>query len=343
MNLTELTRLVLGGKQLNEEQSALAARLILSEQATPIQVAAFLTALQGRGETASELVGFAKTLRELAEPFEAPEGVILDTCGTGGDHSGTFNISTAVAFVVAGAGVRVAKHGNRSVTSHCGSADVLEALGVRIDAQRAVMERALREIGICFLFAPAYHKAMRAVATVRRELGFRTIFNMLGPLVNPARATHQLVGVFNETCAELYLEAMAKLGIQRAMIVHSEDGLDEISLSSATTLWEFSPAGTAQRKIVPEDFGFRRTSSDEFRGGTAQENAQIIESILGGQQGPRTDVVVLNAGAALFVSQAARTIAEGIELARESLKSGRAAEKLEKLKLMTNTQGECRK
>ncbi|MCX7625307.1 MAG: anthranilate phosphoribosyltransferase, partial [Candidatus Sumerlaeaceae bacterium] len=287
------------------------------------------------GETAEELLGFALAFRELAEPFAAPEGVILDTCGTGGDHSGTFNISTAVAFVVAGAGVRVAKHGNRSITSKCGSADVLQELGVRIDCPKAVMEKALEEIGICFLFAPQYHQAMRAVAEIRRELGFRTIFNMLGPLLNPARASHQLIGVFCDTCVRMHAQALQQLGSKRALVVHGTDGLDEISTCATTHAAELSGGEIRDFALTPEEFGFERRKLEDLRGGSAAENAAAILQILDGEPGPRTDIVLLNAGAALYVAERAQSIAEGIELAREVLRGGKAKEKLAQLQALT--------
>ncbi|MGB9691620.1 MAG: anthranilate phosphoribosyltransferase [Candidatus Sumerlaeaceae bacterium] len=332
MTLTELTRHVIAGKHLGTQEAETAAHVILGGEASPIQIAAFLTALHARGETPEELVGFAKVLRALAEPFDAPNDMILDTCGTGGDHSGTFNISTAVAFVVAGAGVRVAKHGNRSVTSRCGSADVLQELGVNIDCSRAVMERALREVGICFLFAPAYHKAMRVVAEIRRELGFRTIFNMLGPLLNPARASHQLIGVFSQACVEMHAQALKQLGSKHALVVHGNDGLDEISTCDVTFAAELRGDKIEPMVLKPEDFGFARATHEQLKGGSAQENAADILAILGGHEGPKMDIVVLNAGAALYVAEKVNSIGAGIELAREAVRSGAALRKLEKLR-----------
>jgi anthranilate phosphoribosyltransferase len=338
MSLTELTRQLLSGEHLTEQQAAAAALAILREEASPVQVAAFLTALQMRGETVNELVGFAEVLRNLAEPFQAPPGVVLDTCGTGGDHSGTFNISTAVAFVVAGAGVKVAKHGNRSVTSKCGSADVLVGLGMRIDSTTQLMERALREIGICFLFAPQYHKAMRAVASIRPQLGFRTIFNMLGPLINPARATHQLIGVFSARCAELYTSALVRLGTRRALVVHGSDGLDEISTTAPTYVAEVRDGHVNVSVVTPEDFGFTRVRMEALHGGTAEENAATIIEVLSGAEGPKTDIVLLNAGAALYVAEQADSIEEGIAAARESIRSGAALAKLHQLRELMNTE-----
>jgi anthranilate phosphoribosyltransferase len=336
MTLTELTHKVLQGSALTQDEAAQAATSILEGKASPMQVAAFLTALRARGETIEELVGFATVLRKLAEPFEAPDGVVLDTCGTGGDHSGTFNISTAVAFVVAGAGVRVAKHGNRSVTSRCGSADVLQELGVRIDCPRAVMERALREIGICFLFAPHYHKAMKAVAEVRRELGFRTIFNMLGPLLNPAKASHQLIGVFNRECVSLHAEALRRLGSKRALVVHGADGLDEISICDVTYAAELRNGRIEELELRPESFGISRAEMSALHGGDARENAQIILEILEGAEGPRTDIVLLNAGAAIYVAEQAQDIAQGIAAARAAIRSGAAKTKLMQLRELTS-------
>lgn len=339
MTIRELTAKLLAGEPLTQEDAARAAHAILEESVTPVQVAAFLTALRARGESAETLVGFARVMSLLAEPFQAPEGIILDTCGTGGDHSGTFNISTATAFVVAGAGVRVAKHGNRSVTSQCGSADVLRELGVAIDSPRELMEQALRQIGICFLFAPQYHKAMKVVAEIRRELGFRTIFNMLGPLLNPARATHQIVGVFNDHCFELYVNALKQLGRQRALVVHGSDGLDEITTTGATHVAELNGDAVSYYELTPEQYGFPRASLSDLRGGSAVENARIVMEILEGNSGPRTDVVLFNAGAALYIASACESIAEGIKLARRSLASGAARAKLEQLRQFTTKGG----
>lgn len=321
---------------LTSVDAARAARCILNQEGTPVQVAAFLTALRARGETAEELLGFALALRELAEPFQAPEGIVLDTCGTGGDHSGTFNISTAVAFVVAGAGVRVAKHGNRSITSRCGSADVLQELGVRIDCPKEIMEEALREIGICFLFAPQYHKAMRAVAEIRRELGFRTIFNMLGPLLNPARASHQLIGVFCDSCVRMHAEALQRLGSKRALVVHGADGLDEISTCAATHAAELINGEIREFELTPEEFGFQRCKLEDLHGGSAAENAAAILRIFDGEVGPKTDIVLLNAGAALYIAERAESISEGIELARQVIREGRPKEKLAQLQALTS-------
>jgi anthranilate phosphoribosyltransferase len=341
MSIVPLTRKLLERKHLTREEASAAAEEIFQEQVTPVQIASFLTALHAQGETTEAIVGFAEVLRQMAEPFHAPEGTIIDTCGTGGDHSGTFNISTAVAFVVAGCGVRVAKHGNRSVTSQCGSADVLAQLGVRIDAPPHIMERALEQIGICFLFAPLYHKAMRVVASIRRELGFRTIFNLLGPVLNPAQVSHQLVGVYSLSGAEMIARALSQLGTQRALAIYSSDGLDEISTVADAHGIELRDGTLTSLTISARHFGLQCPDASALRGGSLEDNAKIIRDILSGERGPRRDIVLLNAGAALYVSGAADSIGQGIELAADSISQGRALEKLRGLIEITNEMREA--
>ncbi len=297
------------------------------------QTAAFLSALRVKGETAEEIVGMARAMTELAEKVEVDADVILDTCGTGGDGAQTFNISTAAALVAAGAGVTVAKHGNRSATSRCGSADVLEALGVAIDLAPAQVSRCIAEVGIGFMFAPRHHLAMRHVAPVRRELGMATTFNLIGPLTNPAGARHQLIGVADARYVDRLAQAVRLMGTARNLIVHSEDGLDEISTTCPTVVVEvFADKGSDMRyKVAPEQFGLARTRLEELRGGDAEHNAALVREVLDGVAGPRLDIVLLNAGAALYIAELAPSIGEGVEMARAAVAGGAAREKLDAL------------
>jgi len=309
---------------------------LMSGQATDVQVASFLTALRIKGETASELVSFVRVMREKAEPFwegEAP--AVLDTCGTGGDRSGTFNISTASAFVAAGAGVRIAKHGNRSATSLCGSADVLEALGINIQMPVAVLRTAVMDVGIGFLFAQRFHKSMKHVMPARTQLKFRTVFNVIGPLSNPALPRFQVVGVSAPDTMELIANALAGLNTERALVVHSEDGLDEISISAPTRILDIRNGGVQQTVVSAEDFGASPANLESLRGGDAQTNATIIEGILKGEEGPRRDVVLMNAGAALVACGVAGSWREGFQLAEKSIDSGAAFRRLQLLREMS--------
>lgn len=327
---------LLAGEPLSAPEIEAVAGRMMAGEATPVQMAAFLTALRMRGERIADVVAFARVLRERARAFNRPDGVVVDTCGTGGDHLGTFNISTAAALVAAGAGVRVAKHGNRSSTSKCGSADVLQELGVRLDAPPEVMERALATAGICFLFAQHYHQSMRHVAPVRRELPFRTVFNLVGPLANPARTSRQLIGVFEPGLVEVYAMALAELGCERGMVVHGEEGLDEISITGGTTFAEVRDGALTTGRLTPEEFGMTPGTIDDIRGGDAAVNARIILDVLGGEAGPRADIVALNAGAALLVAGAVPDMASGVAAARASLRSGAAMRALEQLREITN-------
>ena len=334
--ISEATKKLIAGETLAEPEVEQVAGEMMSGDATPVQVAAFLTAQAIRGENIPEIVAFARALRARALPFRRPGGVVIDTCGTGGDHSGTFNISTAAALVAAGAGVRVAKHGNRGASSRCGSADVLEELGVRLDAPPEVMERALSEANICFLFAQHYHQSMRHVGPVRRELGFRTVFNLVGPLSNPAGANRQLIGVFRAELVETYAGALAQLGCEGAMVVHGEDGLDEISTTAPTLVATVINGAVQASRISPEDFGLHRARREDLAGGEAAENAAIIRDILAGKPGPKADIVLLNAGAAIHVAGGAPTLEAGVAAARESVAGGAAADKLGALARITN-------
>lgn len=307
---------------------------IMTGSATPIQIGAFITALRMKGETVNEITAAAKVMRQKAINISlGEEEDIIDTCGTGGDVSNTFNISTATAFVVAGCGIKVAKHGNRSVSSQCGSADVLEELGVKIDLPPNRVKECIKRIGIGFMFAPLFHGAMKFAAGPRKEIGIRTIFNILGPLSNPASATHQILGVFREEITEVMAKVLDNLGVKGAMIVHSDDGLDEISIASRTKITELKSSKIKTYYIQPKDFGLKKADLSLLRGGTKEENAKIILGVLNGQKGPQRDVVLMNASAALVVAGRARNFKEGTEIAAESIDGKRALEKLELLRL----------
>jgi len=320
---------------------------VLCGKCTDAQIAALLVALHMKGETVEEIVGFAEAIRQAAVPLPIQQNstvdvsgterdALVDTCGTGGDASGTFNISTATAFVVAGAGVRVAKHGNRSVTSKCGSADVMEALGVKIDLSPARLAKCLQEVGMAFLFAPAIHSAMKYVQPARRELRLRTVFNLLGPLTNPAHASAQVVGVYSPELVEKLAEAFSMLGVRRAMVVHGLDGLDEITISAPTRVAEARDGSVRTYEVTPEEFGMTRSPIEEIAGGDAAENAGIIRDILGGKKSARRDVVLLNAAAALVAAEKADRLAEAVPLAARAIDSGAAASKLSALVRFTN-------
>lgn len=320
---------------LSEAEARAAMEDLMTGQASDAQVASFLTALRMKGETSTELVAFARVMREKAEPFwngEAPE--VMDTCGTGGDRSGTFNISTAAALVVAGAGVSVAKHGNRSATSLCGSADVLEALGVNIQMPIETLRKAVTDVGMGFLFAQRFHRSMKHVMPARTQLKVRTVFNVIGPLANPALPRYQVVGVFSRDMMELVANALVGLRVERALVVHSQDGLDEISISAPTNVLEIREGGIQSGVITPEDFGVPAASMETLQGGGARANAAIIEGILKGERGPQRDVVLMNAGAALMIRGAAGSLREGYRQASDAIDSGNAFRKLEQLREM---------
>jgi anthranilate phosphoribosyltransferase len=332
---------IVADEDLSRAQAEAAMEEILSGRATDAQIAALLTGLRMKGETVDELVGFATAMRRHATPIvpvdsRIADEALVDTCGTGGDASGTFNVSTAAAFVVAGAGVRVAKHGNRSISSSCGSADVLEQLGVRIDLSPDRIARAIEEVGIGFLFAPAMHAATRHAMQARRELKMRTVFNLLGPLTNPAGASAQVVGVYDESYTELLARALGELGVKRAFVVHGADGLDEISISGETYVAELRDGIVRSLTVTPEDFGLHRALVEEIRGGDARHNAEIIHKILGRSMlyrdhGPHREIVLANASAALVAAGRAADFLDGVHLAAKSIDSGAAREKLEAL------------
>ncbi len=323
---------------------------IMSGETTPAQTAAFITALRMKGETVEEVTGAARVMRDRATYIRVGRNVlgldrddinldletILDTCGTGGSGTNTFNVSTTVAFVVSACGVKVAKHGNRSVSSTCGSADVLEALGVNLDVTPETVERCIGEIGIGFLFAPALHGAMKHAIGPRREIGIRTIFNILGPLTNPAGAQCQVLGVYREELTEKLAQVLRKLGCKRGFVVHGLDGMDEITLTTETRIAEVTPDGVNSRLFGPEELGLPRCSMAELRGGDAAANAAIVRGVLSGERGPKRDIVLLNAAFGLVAAGKAGDPAEGLRMAADAIDTGRALAQLEKLAAMTN-------
>jgi len=347
------------GRSLSREESRRVMTDVLAGRCSDAQIAALLLGLRMKGETVEEIVGFAEAIRSAAAQLPTHRGAasaaidvsgtgrdaladaesddaLVDTSGTGGDASGTFNISTATAFVTAGAGVRVAKHGNRSISSKCGSADVVEALGINIQLSPARAAQCLREVGICFLYAPNLHPAMKQVQGVRRELRMRTMFNLLGPLTNPARASGQVVGVYSLDLVEKLAEALSMLGLHRALVVHGLDGLDEITITGTTRVAEARDGSVRSYEIEPEEFGMARAKLQEISGGDATENAAIIRAILGGEKSPRRDVVLLNGAAALVAAGRADHIGEAVPLAARSIDSGAAAAKLDALANFTS-------
>ncbi len=328
------------GDHLTESEMMGAMETIMEGTANHAQVGAFLTAFRLKGETVDEIVGAARVIREHAEPFGARSVSLVDTCGTGGDSAHTFNISTAAAFVLAGAGMRVAKHGNGAVSSRCGSADVLRALGVDIDVPTETVRECVDDIGIGFLFAPKMHSAMRHVAQVRRDLGIRTVFNLLGPLTNPAGVDCQVVGVPRKELLGLLASAFARLGTRRALVVHGSDGLDEITITGPTHVAEVRDGAVREYDIRPEDGGLRAAPAHTLEGGDAQTNAEMIRRILQGETGPRRDVVLLNAGAALAVAGEAADLRDGVSQAARSIDSGQARAKLRALVELTTSAGD---
>lgn len=331
----ELIAQVADGASLRRDQAERAFEIIMSGEATPSQMGAFLMALRVRGETVDEITGAATVMRAKALAVKAPADAI-DTCGTGGDASGTFNISTGAALAVAAAGVPVAKHGNRALSSRSGSADVLAALGVDIEADMALVEESIREANIGFLMAPRHHSAMRHVGPTRVELGTRTIFNLLGPLSNPAGAKRQLIGVFARRWTEPLAEVLGQLGTERAWVVHGSDGLDEITTTGATHVAELRDGKVATFEVTPEDAGLARADPDDLKGSDAETNAKAITDMLAGAPGPYRDIVLLNAAAALVVAGKADDLEAGAGIAAEAIDSGKARAALERLIATTN-------
>jgi anthranilate phosphoribosyltransferase len=333
-------------ESLSRERARVVMSEVLSGKCSDAQIAALVVALHMKGETVEEIVGFAEAIREAATPIGSSDhpvyvsgtgrDALVDTCGTGGDASDSFNISTAAALVVAGAGLRVAKHGNRSATSKCGSADVMEALGVNINLPASRLTECLEQVGIAFLFAQAMHTAMKYVQPARRELRLRTVFNLLGPLTNPAKATAQVVGVYAPELVEKLAEALSMLGLHRALVVHGNDGLDEITITAPTRIAEVREGSVRTYEVTPEEFGIKRGTLKDIMGGDAAENARIVREILAGKASPCRDIVVLNAAAALVAGSKADHLGDAVSIAAESIDSGAAAAKLEALVQFTN-------
>ena len=322
----------------DEAKESMAA--IMDGQMTPAQVAAFLIALKMKGETAEEIYGCASAMRErVIQVKTAGSGELTDTCGTGGDGRGTFNISTAAALIAAGAGLKVAKHGNRSISSKCGSADVLEALGVKLDLTAAHLGACLDEVGIAFLYAPLLHQAMKHAAAPRRELGIRSVFNVLGPLTNPAKAQHQVLGVYAPELAGVIASVLSLLGSRRALVVHGEDGSDELTLAGKTLVFEVNNGCISQYTIKPEDVGFSQVPAEALTGGNPAFNAAILMAVLQGEKNPYRDVSVLNAGAALYVGGLADNLQNGVRLAEQAVDQGAALAKLDALRQFTGGKG----
>ena len=321
---------LIAGESLSEEQATAAMSEIMQGAATSAQIGAFVAALRAKGESVDEVVGLVRAMRSFARRVEV-EGDVLDTCGTGGDRAGTFNVSTAAAIVCAGAGVKVAKHGNRAASSRCGSADVLEALGVRIDADPDGVSRCIEEAGIGFCFAPVFHPAMRHAALPRRELGVATIFNFLGPLTNPAGATRQALGVADPAMVEPMVATLGRLGSEHVLAFHGDRGLDELSLSGTSQVLELREGRVSSWVIDPQDLGLARAPVADVAGGTPAENAALIRSVLSGEPGPQRDIVVLNAAAGLVASGTSSDMWEGVERARQSIDDGAASRALDRL------------
>ncbi|MDA8085013.1 MAG: anthranilate phosphoribosyltransferase [Nitrospiraceae bacterium] len=329
--IKEAINLVVGGIDLAEAEMAECMKEIMEGRATESQIGSLLTALRMKGETVEEITGAARIMRDKAARINAPEGV-LDTCGTGGDTSHTFNISTTTALVVAATGVPVAKHGNRAVSSRSGSADVLEALGVKIDLEPALVEKCIFETGFGFMFAPIFHPAMKYAVGPRRELGIRTVFNILGPLTNPAGARRQILGVFSSRLTEPLATVLGNLGADDALVVHGEDGLDEITVSTGTKASRYAGGKVESMYISPEDFGMSRAKVQDLVGGDRDENARITLQILQGMKGPKRDVVLMNASAAVMISGKAPDLRTSLDIVQEALDSGRAMGKLEEIR-----------
>ena len=325
------------GNDLTEDEMVASMTAIMQGEVADSQLATFLTALQAKGETVAEIVGAARVMRAKAEKLDIKSTSLVDTCGTGGDGADTFNISTASALVTAGAGVTVAKHGNRAVSSRSGSADVLKCLGVNLDANLATVKRCVDEAGLGFLFAPLMHKAMKHAAGVRKKLGVRTIFNLLGPLTNPANAQAQVLGVFDVKWVQPLAEVLCGLGCSRALVVHGSDGLDEITLTGVSQVAELKNGEVTSYNLDPAELGFDYCTSADLKGGTPEENAAIIQGILNGEKGAKRDIVVLNSAAAIYVGGKADSLEQGARLAVNSIESGKARDKLKDLCRITNS------
>ena len=327
---------LVAGQALSQAQAAQVMDEIMSGEATPAQFGAFVTALRIKGETADEIAGMAQGMRDKSNRVEYTSALV-DTCGTGGDASGSFNVSTAAAFVIAASGLRVAKHGNRAMTSQSGSADVLEALGVKLELTPEQVRRCIDEASIGFMFAPAFHPAMRFAAGPRREIGIRTVFNILGPLTNPAGATHQLLGVADPSLGRMMAEVLLRLGSEHVLVVHGADKVDEMSICAPTQIWELYEGNIHEYTVTPEDVGLTRAASGSVKGGTAQENAATLRAVLGGQQsGPILDMVLLNAAGALVAGNKVVDLPKAVEAARELVSNGSALKRVDDLVRVSN-------
>lgn len=333
--IKEAIHKLLGNEDLSFEMTKTVMDEIMNGETTPAQIASFITAMRMKGESIDEITACASSMRKHGEKLNH-EMDVLEIVGTGGDEAYTFNISTVSSIIISAAGIPVAKHGNRSVSSKCGSADVLESLGVKIDIPIEKSEEILKKIGICFMFATKYHSSMKHAAPVRRELGVRTIFNILGPLANPAGATRQLLGVYNTELIEPMAQVLSNLGVDRAMVVNGSDGLDEITLNGPTFVCEVNNGEFKNYTLDPRDYGFEYCSKEDMIGGDPTENAEIVRSILNGEKGPKRDVVLLNAGACIYLANQNMTLADGIKIAADVIDSGKALEQLNKFIELSN-------
>lgn len=334
--LNEVLNKLVGGQDLTGAEAEAAVRAIMSGEATPAQIAAFLVALRMKGETTHEIAAAARVMRSLMTPVELPREHLTDIVGTGGDHANTFNVSTAASFVAAAGGARIAKHGNRSVSSKSGSADLLEAAGARLDLGPEAVRASVEQLGIGFMFAPMHHGAMKHAAPVRRELGLRTLFNLLGPLTNPAQAPHQVLGVFDRRWLESLPRVLGELGSKHVLVVHALDGLDELSIAAPSQVAELKDGEVRVYSIAPEDFGLSRASIDPMRVSSPAESLAIVQRVLGGEAGAASDFVALNAGAALYAADRASSLADGVAAARQILQSGRALERMQQYVALTH-------
>lgn len=338
--MRELLKKIAAQETLTEPEAEHGMHLMMTGEASPGQVAGFLLGLRARGETLDELTGFTRVMRQFAIPVETDDPAAIDLCGTGGDGSGVFNVSTTAAFVCAGAGVTVAKHGNRSVSSECGSSDVLEALGVRTALRKSGVEYCLRKAGIAFIYAPFFHPALGHVMPVRKELGVRSFFNILGPMCNPAGVTRQMVGAFSRPVAETMTEILVRLGAEQIVAVHSDDGMDEVSISAPTVAYRYdrtTDSGIESVRVEPEQFGFQRVPVSRIKGGTAKVNAQILRNVLEGRPGPHRDIVTINAALALQTSGRFDSLEHCFDAARSSIESGSALSSLQRLIEFSNS------
>ena len=338
MNMPEAIKAVIEHQDLSQQQMTAVMRLIMTGEATPAQVGGFLVGLRIKGETIDEITAAATVMRELSAKVDVNKEHLVDTCGTGGDSSGSFNISTASAIVVAAAGGRVAKHGNRSVTSKSGSADVLEQAGVNLEVSAEKIAQCVNEIGVGFMFAPKHHGAMKHAIGPRREMAVRTIFNVLGPLTNPASAPNQVLGVFAQELVEPMANVLKRLGSNHVLVVNAEDGLDEISIGAATTVAELKKGKVSTYSIQPEDFGMQRADLSAIRAQDAADSLKIIEAVFANEEGPAKDIVCLNAGAAIYVSGITDSLALGVEKAKAVIAQGKVANTLKALVALTNSQ-----